>query len=69
MCLHIFISYPETKGYTLEEMDVVFQHNPRKRVPREVLDQWMAQKAGQTENHLGPVSSANSEKKLEASDV
>ncbi|KAG1399844.1 hypothetical protein G6F60_007443 [Rhizopus arrhizus] len=69
MCIHIFISYPETKGYTLEEMDVVFQHNPRKRVPREVLDQWMAQKAGQTENHLGPVSSANSEKKLEASDV
>ncbi|KAG1453612.1 hypothetical protein G6F46_006560 [Rhizopus delemar] len=69
MCLHIFISYPETKGYTLEEMDVVFQHNPRKRVPREILDQWMAQKAGQTENNLGPVSSANSEKKLEASDV
>ncbi|KAG1048348.1 hypothetical protein G6F46_002936 [Rhizopus delemar] len=69
MCIHVFIAYPETNGYTLEEIDIVFQHNPRKSIPREVLDQWMAEKAGQTDNHLGPVSSANSEKKVEISHV
>lgn len=40
MALHVYIAYPETKGYTLEEMDIIFEHNPRKKIPREVLDKW-----------------------------
>ncbi|KAF7720720.1 hypothetical protein EC973_006241, partial [Apophysomyces ossiformis] len=42
MALHIYIAYPETKGYTLEEMDIVFQYNPRKRLDRKTVDQWAA---------------------------
>ncbi|KAI8388113.1 general substrate transporter [Radiomyces spectabilis] len=44
MALHIYISYPETKGYTLEEMDIVFQHNPRKKIDPETLQQWITEK-------------------------
>ncbi|CEP09395.1 hypothetical protein [Parasitella parasitica] len=44
MALHVFIAYPETKGYTLEEMDIVFEHNPRKKIPREVLEKWVEEK-------------------------
>ncbi|KAG2193582.1 hypothetical protein INT47_006648 [Mucor saturninus] len=39
MCVHVFFAYPETKGYTLEEMDVIFEYNPRKAIPRDVMDQ------------------------------
>lgn len=42
MCVHVFLAYPETKGYTLEEMDVVFENNPRKKIPREVMDKFMS---------------------------
>ncbi|KAI8644184.1 general substrate transporter [Parasitella parasitica] len=44
MALHVFIAYPETKGYTLEEMDVVFDHNPRKKISREALEKWVEEK-------------------------
>ncbi|KAI7897957.1 general substrate transporter [Cokeromyces recurvatus] len=44
MALHVFIAYPETKGYTLEEMDIVFEHNPRKKIPHEVIEKWIAEK-------------------------
>ncbi|KAG1160086.1 hypothetical protein G6F36_014025 [Rhizopus arrhizus] len=64
MCLHVFLAYPETKGYTLEEMDVVFQYNPRKKVPQEVLDQFMAGRNETRESGLA--SSDASEKKVEA---
>jgi sugar porter (SP) family MFS transporter len=64
MCLHVFLFYPETKGYTLEEMDVVFQHNPRKKVPQEVLDQFMADRNETRGSELA--SSDASEKKVEA---
>ncbi|KAG0745232.1 hypothetical protein G6F60_004303 [Rhizopus arrhizus] len=64
MCLHVFLFYPETKGYTLEEMDVVFQYNPRKRVPQEVLDQFMANRNETRGSELA--SSDASEKKVEA---
>ncbi|KAG1449032.1 hypothetical protein G6F56_008771 [Rhizopus delemar] len=60
MCVHVYLAYPETKGYTLEEMDVVFQHNPRKKVSREVLDEFLAKKgAHAVESH------SLSEKKVE----
>ncbi|KAI9255523.1 general substrate transporter [Sporodiniella umbellata] len=49
MCLHVYWAYPETKGYTLEEMDIVFQHNPRKTLPLEVLEGAMADKANRIE--------------------
>ncbi|KAI9480666.1 MAG: general substrate transporter [Benjaminiella poitrasii] len=44
MALHVFIAYPETKGYTLEEMDIVFEHNPRKKIPRDVMDKWIEER-------------------------
>ncbi|KAI9361962.1 general substrate transporter [Pilaira anomala] len=44
MCLHVFFAYPETKGYTLEEIDVVFENNPRKKIPREVMDKFMEER-------------------------
>ncbi|KAG0164733.1 hypothetical protein DFQ28_009892 [Apophysomyces sp. BC1034] len=44
MALHVYIAYPETKGYTLEEMDIVFQHNPRKKLDRATVDQWVTER-------------------------
>ncbi|KAI9029994.1 general substrate transporter [Phycomyces nitens] len=38
MAIHIFFAYPETKGFTLEEMDIVFEHSPRKKIPRSVIE-------------------------------
>ncbi|CDS03221.1 hypothetical protein LRAMOSA00623 [Lichtheimia ramosa] len=60
MALHVFIAYPETKGYTLEEMDIVFQHNPRRRIPREVIDREMAEKY-----HTGQFADNSNEPKTE----
>ncbi|KAI8073225.1 general substrate transporter [Gongronella butleri] len=37
MAVHVFLAYPETKGYTLEEMDIVFECNPRKPVDPEYM--------------------------------
>ncbi|CEG65537.1 hypothetical protein RMATCC62417_02306 [Rhizopus microsporus] len=65
MCLHVYFCYPETKGYTLEEMDIVFQHNPRKKIPREVLDEWVANKGIHQDNTFENSGSV-SEKKAEA---
>jgi hypothetical protein len=42
-------------------MDIVFEHNPRKKIPREALDKWMAEK-GLRETGSGD---ASSEKKTE----
>ncbi|KAI8977354.1 general substrate transporter [Mycotypha africana] len=50
MAIHVFIAYPETKGFTLEEIDIVFQHNPRKKIPREVMDKWIEDRGIQREN-------------------
>lgn len=25
-------------------MDIVFEHNPRKRIPRETMDKWMSER-------------------------
>ncbi|KAI8052608.1 general substrate transporter [Gilbertella persicaria] len=44
MALHVYLAYPETKGFTLEEMDIIFEHNPRKKIPRETLDAWTEQR-------------------------
>lgn len=40
-------------------MDIVFEHNPRKRIPREVLDKWVQERG------LRHTSEHNSEKKVE----
>lgn len=40
-------------------MDIVFEHNPRKKIPREVLDKWVHERG------LRHTSEQNSEKKVE----
>ncbi|ORX43072.1 general substrate transporter [Hesseltinella vesiculosa] len=37
MMVHVYLAYPETKGYTLEEMDIVFECNPRKKMDPDYL--------------------------------
>lgn len=46
MAVHVFLAYPETKGYTLEEMDIVFEHNPRKKLDRAYVEQELARRTG-----------------------
>ncbi|KAL1931284.1 hypothetical protein VTP01DRAFT_10421 [Rhizomucor pusillus] len=43
MAVHVYLAYPETKGFTLEEMEIVFKHNPRRKLPRAVVEQEMAE--------------------------
>jgi hypothetical protein len=31
-------------------MDIVFEHNPRKKIPRETMDKWMAERGLRQEN-------------------
>ncbi|KAI7850476.1 general substrate transporter [Circinella umbellata] len=54
MAVHVFIAYPETKGYTLEEMDIVFEQNPRKKVDRAFVEAELARRTG-LENKEGSV--------------
>ncbi|KAI8139754.1 general substrate transporter [Fennellomyces sp. T-0311] len=51
MALHVFIAYPETKGFTLEEMDIVFEQNPRKRVDRAFVEAELARRSGLDAGH------------------
>ncbi|KAI8097331.1 general substrate transporter [Halteromyces radiatus] len=46
MAMHVYLAYPETKGFTLEEMNVVFETNPRKKVDREYIAQRMKETLG-----------------------
>ncbi|CAO3655181.1 unnamed protein product [Mucor hiemalis] len=62
MALHVFIAYPETKGYTLEEMDIVFEHNPRKKIPRETMDKWMTERGLRREEEREANIAARKEK-------
>ncbi|KAF1806038.1 general substrate transporter [Mucor lusitanicus] len=64
MALHVFIAYPETKGYTLEEMDIVFEHNPRKKIPQDVMDKWIEDR-GLRRAEANAASDSFSEKKAE----
>ncbi|KAI7866456.1 general substrate transporter [Spinellus fusiger] len=43
MALHIYFAYPETKGFTLEEIEIVFKHNPRKKIDRAMVERETAQ--------------------------
>ncbi|KAI8341235.1 general substrate transporter [Chlamydoabsidia padenii] len=46
MAIHVFVSYPETKGFTLEEMDIVFEANPRKKIDRAYVAERMKETLG-----------------------
>ncbi|KAI9277141.1 general substrate transporter [Phascolomyces articulosus] len=46
MACHVFLAYPETKGFTLEEMDIVFEQNPRKKLDRAFVEAEMARRSG-----------------------
>ncbi|KAI9251100.1 general substrate transporter [Helicostylum pulchrum] len=59
MCVHVYWSYPETKGYTLEEMDVVFQNNPRKKIPQEVMDAFMSDRKFQRQENAAASAAAS----------
>ncbi|KAI9494558.1 general substrate transporter [Zychaea mexicana] len=51
MAVHVFLAYPETKGFTLEEMDIVFEQNPRKKVDRAFVEAELARRAGYEHRH------------------
>lgn len=46
MAVHVFWAYPETKGFTLEEIDIIFEHNPRKKLDHAYVQQILAERTG-----------------------
>ncbi|KAI8341751.1 general substrate transporter [Chlamydoabsidia padenii] len=64
MAVHVFVSYPETKGFTLEEMDIVFEGNPRKKLDRAYVAERMKQTLDANVEHI-EVHDNQSEKKTE----
>ncbi|KAI9269425.1 general substrate transporter [Helicostylum pulchrum] len=56
MMIHIYLAYPETKGYTLEEMDIVFENNPRKKIPRETMDKWLNERGIRREKEKNEIA-------------
>ncbi|CAO3629076.1 unnamed protein product [Cunninghamella echinulata] len=46
MMMHVFLAYPETKGFTLEEINFVFECNPRKAIDRDYIERRMKEHYG-----------------------
>ncbi|OBZ83435.1 High-affinity glucose transporter [Choanephora cucurbitarum] len=55
MAVHVYLAYPETKGFTLEEMDIIFEHNPRKKISKETLDAWNEQRGLRRTEEIGSI--------------
>lgn len=43
-------------------MDIVFEHNPRKKIPRETMDKWMAERGLRREEEREANIAARKEK-------
>ncbi|KAI9323702.1 general substrate transporter [Dichotomocladium elegans] len=50
MAVHVYLAYPETKGFTLEEMDIVFENNPRKKLDHAFVADELARRNGGVPN-------------------
>ncbi|SAM00271.1 hypothetical protein [Absidia glauca] len=65
MAIHVWAAYPETKGFTLEEMNIVFEANPRKKIDRAYVAERMKQTLGAEIVNPEEVQEAEAEKKEE----